>query len=269
MSDPDNTTEGDDVEDPFSESYDVEGTQVVTTDDDISVQDLLETIKESTRPPPTGTEQLLANELAIGMLNPPLEKIRHICEAAMTIKPEELKDYDMETEIQEVIKVHTLCLAFASHHQTIEWDDANNEMPMVKVALPFNETEAAYYLLPWTTKLHFESYIIEGSQTQRSLARVRKRYIKLFQDKSLENLDTEVLLEIKATFMFWLLRDGFKVANYRMVQSAFIAWAMPKATQWLNSIMARISPESFKEALSSLSGSGSLSQSRIRSSRTR
>ena len=187
----------------------------------------------------------------------------------MTIKPEDLKDYDMETEIQEVIKVHTLCLAFASHHQTIEWDEYNNEMPMVKVALPFNETEAAYYLLPWTTNLHFESYIIEGSQTQRSLARVRKRYVKLFKEKKLEPLETDTLLEIKAIFMFWLLRDGFKVANYRMVQSAFISWAMPKATQWLNSIMGRISPESFKEALSSLAGTGSLRQSRIRSSSTR
>lgn len=69
--------------------------------------------------------------------------------------------------------------------------------------------------------------------------------------------------------MFWLLRDGFKVENYRMVESAFIKWAMPQATQWLNNIMTRISPESFKEALSTLTGGEGLRQSRIRSTRSR
>jgi hypothetical protein len=267
-SEPDNP-EGQTPEDPFSEAHDVEGTMVVTTDEEITVQGLLETIKDSTRPPPTGTEQLLANELAIGILSPPLEKIRHICEAAMTIKPDELKDYQMEEHIQEVIKVHTLCLALSSHHQTIEWDSFNNEMPMVKVALPFNETEAGNYLLPWTTELHFESYVIEGSQAEKSLLRVRQKFIELFRKRELNKLDRNTLLQIKATFMFWLLRDGFKVENYRMVESAFIKWAMPQATQWLNNIMARISPESFKEALGTLMGGGSLSQSRIRSTRTR
>ena len=267
-SDPDNP-EGETTEDPFSQSHDVEGTLVTTTDEEITVEQLLETIKDSTRPPPTGTEQLLANELAIATLSLPLEKIRHICEAAMTIKPNELKDYKMEEHIQEVIKIHTLCLALQSHHQTIEWDDSNNEMPMVKVALPFSEREAAYYLLPWTKDLHFESYIIQGSETEKSLLRVRKRFIQLFREQKLDSLNTETLLGIKASFMFWLLRDGFKVESYRMVQSAFIKWAMPQATQWLNNIMGRISPESFKEALGTLMGGGSLSQSRLRSTRAR
>lgn len=240
--------------DAFSSQAELGSTILTSTDADLSAKDVIELLGESTRPPPTGTEQLLANELAISMMSIPLEKIRHICEAAMVINEEDLGEYELEEDIKQILKIHALAVSFIRHYETIEWDMYNNEMPMVKVALPFSEGEAQYFLDPWTRDLSYESYIIQGSTASDSIYRAKIRFLELIRKEKLAGLTLPEIYKLKSIFIFWLLRDGFKVESYRMVETAFITWAMPQAAKWLNTIMGKINPESFKEALRTLTG---------------
>jgi hypothetical protein len=255
------------TEDPFQRMENINENLVTLTDEDITGQRVIDLINQSTRPPATGTEQLLSNELAIGMLSPPLEKIRHICEAVMVIKEDELEDYKMDGLLKEAKKIHTICIALSNHYETIQWDEYNNEMPMVKLAFPFHESQAFEYLDEWTRELPYESYVIEGSQATFSIMKAKARFMKNLRETEISELKVDQVLELKAVYMYWLLRDGFKVESYRMIQSAFIAWAMPKVAQYLNNLMGTIKPESFKEALKNLTGGRGIQQisRRIRS----
>jgi len=227
-----------------------------------AIQDLYKTIKEGVRPPITGSEQLLANELAIAILSPPLEKVRHICEGIMLLEASELDLVKLSADIDNVKRIHLLSVAFSELWETFDFDELYNERQMVKIAFSFTEMDAIKYLYPWIEPVEFEGYISNDRLAQQRIAELEIEFSKKLKEierklQKKQGIDKELKEEfasLHARLLYWSIRDGLTVESFRSVKTAFISWAMPQATMWLKKSMNLINPEAFKDAVFALKG---------------
>ncbi len=239
--------------------------------DESEANQLIKAMADAFRPTAIGSEALIASELAMAVFSDPINKIRHICEAIMMMSktsllnlkvedPEGIQDYTFWDEMPQVRRVYSLTTAFGQGHQTLKFDESMNEMEIVQLALPFSDDEAFLYLDCWTQKVHYESYILSGTQASKGYERLLIRFnnvlieINTLFDQGLD--PTKELVksyeELKAQSIYWLMRDGFTVASYRGLRSAFVNYYMPIVLSWGRLIMNTVSPDSFKEALASI-----------------
>jgi len=230
-----------------------------SAEDGVKVLALLD---KAVRPPPTGAEHLIAQELALAIISRPIEKIRHICEAFMILEEKEVIELGMKTVLPTIKRVHALSQSFSNTREDFDYDEYWNPREMIKIGFPFTEAEAYDYLHPWATRLPFESYPNEGrlaSQQLQEMIRHMRRLvyeaIDLYQET--EIIDTQVFDEInkfKAKYLYWCFRDGLTYESYNAFFTAFITEYTPQAMQWFKKIMQKVSPSSFKEALASFGG---------------
>ncbi|MHA1287544.1 MAG: hypothetical protein ACTSPB_09085 [Candidatus Thorarchaeota archaeon] len=232
-------------------------------DEDFSLEEatmLLKSLDKAVRAPPTGAEHLIANELAIAVVSPSLDKIRHICEAWMILDGAEVKTLGMEEAYPIIKRTYALVHCFTRPREDFDYDDYANPREMVRLGLPFTEDEALEYLHPWATRLPFESYPNYGRLSTRQLDDLMRRYSRLFKDAlfvfdetgELDPRITEALVDFKARYLYWNMRDGLTHETYNGFVTAFIAEHIPMAMQWFKKIMSKVSPSSFKEAVASI-----------------
>jgi len=236
-----------------------------TDEQEFSAEDgkkVLQLLDASVRPPPTGAEHLIAQELALAIVSIPVEKIRHICEAFMVLDDDEVIEMGMKEAFPIIKRVHALSQAFQHTREDFDYDEYSNPREMIKVGFPFTESEAYDYLHPWATRLPFESYLTEGRlaslQLQESITylnRIVNEAIILQRETGV--IDTEIFTQIdkfKAKYLYWCFRDGLTYESYNAFYTAFIAEYTPKAMKWFKKIMSKVSPSSFKEALTAFGG---------------
>jgi len=235
-------------------------------EDEFNAEDTLELLKvldKSIRPPPTGAEHLIANELAVAVVSPSLDKIRHICEAWMILTEDEIKDMGMDEVYPIIRRTYALVHAFMNFSEEFNYDPYGNPREMVKVGLPFTEDEAMDYLHPWATRLPFESYPTTGRLGTIQLELLNSSYMRLFQEaifvlEETGEMDSRVLQALsdyKARFLYWSMRDGLTKETFKGYVTAFIAEHIPMAMQWFKKIMGKVSPSSFKDAVQSIGAS--------------
>jgi len=213
--------------------------------------ELMKQASEAFRPLPTGSEQLIAQELAMAMLSEPLEKIRHVCEATMILTKQEKEKLEMIQDEELIKRIHSLSLVFINHFQTIVFDQFQNEISMVKVSLPFNEKDARLWLEPWSLEYQWDGYIDDNSNFAERFRDISAKYREALNNQKID----DAFLNLRASMMFWLLREGFTVDSFRGLEARFVSYAMPITMVWLKKIMQKISPDSFKEAVMLLGGS--------------
>lgn len=223
----------------------------------------IELLTESIRPPATGAEQLIAQELALAIISEPMEKIRHVAEAGMVLTDKELEQVKILEDKDKIRRVHAVAQSLATPYEYFDFDQFYNLREMVKLALPFIEDEAYSHLHPWATRLPFESYTTEGRLASNEIENLLARYKGLLK-KMIRNIregvqpSSQDLLridEFKARYLYWSFRDGLTHETYRGFQTAFIVYAIPIQARWFRSIMRKVSPSSFADAISAVSGS--------------
>jgi len=221
---------------------------------------LLKSLDKAVRPPPTGAEQLIANELAVAIVSKSMEKIRHICEAWMILSDEEIEQLGMSATYPKIKRTYALVNAFTHYSEDFEYDEYGNPLEMIRLGLPFTEDEAYSYLHPWATRLPFESFPTPGRLGTTQIEQLNSQYFEYFQtalnaleygEKSDENLEYMVN-QYKAKYIYWSMRDGLTKETFKAYVSAFITEHTPLAMQWFKKLMGKISPSSFKEAVASL-----------------
>ncbi len=227
-----------------------------------ATKQLFKTMDRAIRPPPTGAEHLIANELALAVVSQSIEKIRHICEAFMILEKEDVAGIGMAEQEAEVMRVYAMTQALVKVREEFDYDEYANPREMIKIGLPFTEEEAYAYLHPWATRLPFESFPSEGRLSSLQIEELIMRYDRLFAEavyiaKKTRTVDPEVVKEMaifKAKYLYWTFRDGLTYETFNAFYTAFLAETTPKAMQWFKKIMGKISPSSFREALASFGG---------------
>jgi len=229
---------------------------------EFDADDALTTIKalqEAIRPPPTGAEHMIAQELALAIVSSPMEKIRHVTEAGLVLTDDELRGIHILEDKEKIHVIHCVSQALASPYEYFDFDEYYNLREMVKLALPFTEDEAHKHLHPWATKLPFESYTTEGRLASTEIKNLLSRYKGLLQEM-INNLrsgnkpssaDLEKVNQFKARYLYWSFRDGLTHETFRGFRTAFIVYATPISGRWFRAIMTKVSPSSFADAIQS------------------
>jgi len=231
-------------------------------DEEADVEDLLkifQSMDKAIRPPPSGAQHMIANELALAVVSPSIEKIRHICEAYMILSQEDIKSLGLIEIHPMILRTYALTQTFQRYREAFDYDEYANPREMVKVAFPFPESEAVDYLHPWATNIPFESYQTRGRLASRQIEDLTREYNEKFKEATEVAQDTgEVDVEVidmmhsfKAKYLYWCFRDGVTHETFNSFVVAFIIDSTPKAMQWFKKIMMKVSPSSFRDALQS------------------
>ncbi len=161
-----------------------------------------------------GAEDLIASELASGVLSTPLDKIRHICEALMILDESEKAQAGItQNEEDEAEKIYTLAISLANIHTNKEVDSSGQVYDSrCSIPWPFTLEEAKDWL-DWATrsgKTAEEIYDMTSGETT--------------------------------------------IQNGRTMLTRFLRYAMPKATVLMKKIIRLVSPDSYMQALQILRG---------------
>lgn len=173
-------------------------------------------------------EDLVASELASGILSEPIQKIRHGCEALMLLDEAEREEAGISPEMsKQVEKLYKLDLAFLNVFVDMEMDSSGRAVERTHtISFPFPKSEVN----EWA-----ELFMPPG------------------KNWSPEN--SEKPLEEKASILYEHIHcNRCNPYEINEIKSAFITKAMPVITSVMKKIIQMISPDSYRQALSMIRG---------------
>jgi hypothetical protein len=177
-----------------------------------------------------GLEDLIASELALAMISPPLEKIRHACEALMLLDEDERKRATITgEEVEEAERIYALASTFENVFID-RYEDMYGKVVerSATISWPFAQEEAGKWLGGWADGASCKYYVQDGD---------RSEYDKI---KKISNMLERRYIASRVRVTIDSLND-FKIR--------FVAYAMPKAANLLKKIIRLVSPDSFTQAL--------------------
>ena len=177
-----------------------------------------------------GLEDLIASELALATVSPPLEKIRHACEALMLLEEGERKRAGITVEeVKEGERIYAL----ASTFQNVFIDKYEDEYGEViersaTISWPFPSREASSWL-GWADEADCKFYVMDEVQRRRmdEIKKIGDALVRKYE-ASRERITIDTLNEFKIRF---------------------VVYAMPRAANLLKKIIRLVSPDSFTQAL--------------------